>query len=529
MANQKRYVAALIVLTAMAGGCDQQIEAQRLMDQAVAHQKAYDEAYSRSQMGQARQEMAAAMEIYAQGANRFPDNSGFNSGLGIFQNICGQYVSAAASYRRELDILGQFKEESASLKEDKFFTSAALGEAYEHGLDFTSACKYYTQALEYKKDDAETKASIQRCTLHEKQFRDLPGWVAAPGVADGTKVAVVYDLGPRTYSGYRQINYRLEKKDGKVHVSLTVSAAYMGQESNRPLVERRLARIMELVDECYARSGLVLHMELKFVADPDKTPELCNVLVWDNYQPADQRDADSENWPVLRVHGLDLAPELAAAAIGHEIGHLLGLAHPTYYPDRPYNDLMTGAHPWAGIESKRLFPRAVQVIVGPLLAAPPCRDALKAADDLVNAGKRDEAIKLLAAARKVCPDDAALCRALANALFDADSYAEAAEAYSGLIALTPGDYEAYFFRGISYCRSRHYEKAVKDFSAIVERPSGGLHVSAYFERAIAYEKFNQPAKAAADRRKSDAAITNPEPEAPPAAASQAASRPSNKQ
>ncbi|MCE5279806.1 MAG: hypothetical protein ABFD92_20655 [Planctomycetaceae bacterium] len=519
----------LILLAAMgAGGCEgDQIQAQRLLDQALAHQKAYDEAYTNGRMGLARREMAAAMDIYSRGAERFPNNTGFNSGLAIFQNICGQYSQAAANYRRELSILGQFQE-SDSLKEDTSYTLAALGEACEHGLDFAAACQYYTQALAYKADDEATKSALERCSLHEKQFRLLPAWAAASGVAEGTSVAVVYDLGPRTYAGYRQINYRLEKKGGKIHVRLCISAAYVGSEGNRPLVERRLARIMELVGECFARSGLVLHVELRFIADPDKTPEQCNVLVWDDFQPADQRDADSENWPVLSVHGLDMPPELAAAAIAHEIGHLLGLAHPAYYPDRPYNDLMTGAHPWEGIESKRVFPQAVQAIAGPLLAPQAHRDALKKVADLLNAGQRDAAVKVLAAARQGRPDDPTLCRAHANALFDADSYAAAVEAYTDLIRLAPGDYEAYFFRGISYSRSRQYRQAVKDFSAIVARPSGGLHVSAYFERAIAYEKLNEPAKAAADRRKSDAAITNPQAEEPPAPQTQPASAAANK-
>ncbi|MCE5279424.1 MAG: tetratricopeptide repeat protein [Planctomycetaceae bacterium] len=472
---------------------------QELLNKAVAHHNAYNDLYTSLDYVRAAAEMKAAIRLYAQGAKEFPGNTAFNLGLGVYQNLTGQYPQGLKSLLRERKIIESFKQPSAHL----VMVDEALAESYEGMLQFDKAADAYQRAAKGEPKNTAAAAAAQRCrTLHES-FRTFDAWLsgALAKVPEGASVKVAYDSGPTTYPGHRKINYTLSKKGGRANLSLDVSLFYAGRKANRMKVEQQLADILRLVEACYGRSGVDLHVRCTFVASREALTACNSVSIWDHYRPADARMGDALNWAILTARGLELTDEMAAATIAHEIGHMAGLGHPPWYPDKPYSDVMTAGHPWTPITYKRVFPDDMRLLLSQLTAPQGLQGLPTRASALAGEGKKPQAIAMLKEACRTWPDDRICKDCLGGLQFDAADYQGAAETFTDMIRLTPNDYVLYLLRGASRLRAGQYRPAVKDFSAVVAQHSGGLHDAAYFERAQAYERLGLHDKAKADRDK----------------------------
>ncbi|MCE5326558.1 MAG: tetratricopeptide repeat protein [Planctomycetaceae bacterium] len=473
---------------------------QALLDKAIAHHNAYNERYQSLDYVHAAQEMNAAIRLYAQGTRDFPGNSAFNLGLGVYQNLTGQYAEGLKSLLRERKIIENFKQPS---RRDLVLVDESMAESYEGLLQFDKAAEAYLRTAKGDPKDPEAPAAAARCQSLYESFRKFDAWIptALAKVPDGTHVTVAYDSGPTTYPGYRRVNYSLTKKNGRAGLSVDISVFYAGRRANRQKVEQRLADILGLVEACYRRSGIDLHVRCQFVAKSEDLTACNSVSIWDHYRPADARMGDTLNWAILTARGLELTDKTAASTVAHEIGHMLGLPHPAWYPDKPYSDVMTAAHPWTPITYKRVFPDDVRLLLSQLVAPAGLQGLPARASALVAAGKKPQAIALLKRACSTWPQDRICKESLVSLQFDTGDYAGAAETYTDMIRLTPGDYTLYLLRGASLLRAKKYKEAVKDFTAVVSQHSGGLHDAAHFERAEAYEKLGLNAKAKADRDK----------------------------
>jgi len=489
--------------------------AQKHLEKALAHHNAYNEHYSNGRYVPALKEMDAAMTLYAQGEKRFPKNTAFSMGLGVFQNVRGWYPQAAKSLSREWGILSEGFD-GDQFDEAKLLAAYELAQAYEHSFDYDSAIKFYSKALTFKADHAESAAALKRCERLKKAFARLPTWMADLKTPDATQMTVVYDETPRTYPGYRHVEYQLARRDKGVRLAMEIPVLYRGDKANRRKVRRHLKQITALVGDCFARSGLPMDLTFRFVRDPKKLPPQTGVNLWDTYRPTDLRMGDVQNWSILSGQGLTFTPSVAAGTVVHEIGHKLGLPHPPYYPEKPYTDVMTAGHPWTAIESKRVYPDDIKIIVAPLGAPAEARGTLVRANELLAAGKPAEAARALQTACKLAPDVRVFHLARANALFAAEDYAAAAAAYTRVLDLTPHDNSVRYFRGVSFSRNQQYKPAIADFTHIVSLHSGGLHAAAYWERATAWNGLGNKKRADADFKKSQQALTNPVPETQPA-------------
>ncbi|MHC4984259.1 MAG: tetratricopeptide repeat protein, partial [Planctomycetota bacterium] len=178
--------------------------------------------------------------------------------------------------------------------------------------------------------------------------------------------------------------------------------------------------------------------------------------------------------------------------------------------------MMTAGLPWSSVAVKRVFPDNVKRILRPLLCGQELREAFERLGELAEAGNRDAALSLLARACGKFPDDAILHTAYANGLFDKADYQRAAEAYARVLKTVPHDYQIRLLRGAALSRAGRYSQAIEEFTRVVAQHGGGLHVSAYEERAIAHAALGQTDKAEADRKMARQAITSPRRERPPA-------------
>lgn len=503
-------LALLLLLAAVSPQAQATDPSERALDSAVARQKSYDDYYVFSNdLVRAQTELKTALAEYSAGARRYPRQRGFNFGLGILHNIRGEYEPAIQAFRRELRILDTINDKS--LDRDRLIACSGLAEAYEGIFDYSRALRHYADALTYDPDDPATRDAIERCRHMKDSFRDLSALIASANVPDGTAVDVVYSQGPTTYLEPVRIEYRIEMRGQRIHLRLTVPVAYKGEAANRETVESRMRKIAARVEECFARSGLSLRLAFTFV-EPDRLSPSRGVTVWDHYVPPDRRIGDARNWAILSTARLELTPEMAASTVAHEVGHMLGLGHPPYYPEKPYADIMTAGYPWAGITGKRVFPDDVKFIIRPLLAPPDTLGVLKHADDLLMAGKAADAVPSLDAARRRCPDNTVFHLAFANAAFDAGDYPKAVDGYTEALKATPQDDQKLLLRGITRARMKDYRNAILDFTRIVAQPSGGVHAAAYCERANVYELMGDKAREKADRDRSDAALANPVPD-----------------
>jgi len=77
----------------------------------------------------------------------------------------------------------------------------------------------------------------------------------------------------------------------------------------------------------------------------------------------------------------------------------------------------------------------------------------------------------------------------AEGLFANEKYTEAAELYSRVVALDSDNLNGYLRRGFCFSVLKQYEKAVADFSVVIDRH--GKHPFAYISRGSAYNKLKK--------------------------------------
>lgn len=85
-----------------------------------------------------------------------------------------------------------------------------------------------------------------------------------------------------------------------------------------------------------------------------------------------------------------------------------------------------------------------------------------------------------------------------------ENYKQAIESYSSALRMQPGNLEVLFFRALSYSNNGNYEKAIKDYTKIIQSSSETLvdHAPVYHNRAGDYMALNKNDEAISDLNKS---------------------------
>lgn len=122
---------------------------------------------------------------------------------------------------------------------------------------------------------------------------------------------------------------------------------------------------------------------------------------------------------------------------------------------------------------------------------------LKAAEAYYQIERFDEAIKYLAAANKLRPDDREVIVHLGNANFDASKYDEAQKWYTAALAKKPDDVNVRTDLGLTYVfrEPADYDKAIAEFSKALETDPN--HIQTLQNLTVAYTKKGDAGKASA--------------------------------
>jgi tetratricopeptide (TPR) repeat protein len=115
----------------------------------------------------------------------------------------------------------------------------------------------------------------------------------------------------------------------------------------------------------------------------------------------------------------------------------------------------------------------------------------------VRSGQVDEGLEDFKQAIQLNLNDVTAYNGLGEAYTKKGEYQLALQAYSSAILRKPNDFFAYYARGNVYLiQLKDYAASITDYSKAIElRPN---HVDAHFNRAVAYERLGDTAKARQD-------------------------------
>ena len=155
--------------------------------------------------------------------------------------------------------------------------------------------------------------------------------------------------------------YTIQKREGRIVIKTNIYAKYQGNSKEKAF--RTIRETIPCVENFYARHGIKL--DLSITDYPSGYDHEVNFH--DSYD-----NSNSKNWSIYREGPWPISRHDRCYIYTHELGHLLGLPD-TYYdsrcPDRNLksnDDIMNGSNFLYSIYQLRLYPYAIQTLLGPL-------------------------------------------------------------------------------------------------------------------------------------------------------------------